>query len=58
LEKNNYSQSKIGDFMTLIISSLYDGYADGTMVGQITKHRSSDKIFLVNGEFKNVKVLL
>ena len=56
---NGYQSTQIGDFGTVRISKIHDGYADGTFVALMTKDDSSfSKLNITNGEFTNLKIVI
>jgi hypothetical protein len=52
-----YSDFEIGDFATITISKLHDGYADGTFLATFSASDGSAKLNITDGVFKNVKIV-
>jgi hypothetical protein len=52
-----YSDFEMGDFATITISKLHDGYADGTFLAAFSASDRSAKLNITDGTFKNVKIV-
>jgi len=52
-----YSDFEIGDFATITISKLHDGYADGIFPATFSASGGSPKLNITDGVFKNVKIV-
>jgi hypothetical protein len=52
-----YSDFEMGDFATITISKLHDGYADGTFLATFSASDGSAKLNITDGVFKNVKIV-
>jgi hypothetical protein len=51
------ASSEVGDYATIIISSIHDGYADGTFTARLTNTDGTlAKVDVIAGEFHNVKL--
>ena len=55
---NHYWPSSVGDFTSVTITSIHNGYADGSFTAKMTQLTNSSPIVVnVNGTFSNVKIL-
>lgn len=52
-----YYANTAGDFATITISKIHDGYADGTFTAKMTLSGTTTKLNISNGIFKNVKIM-
>ena len=58
VNNESYASSEIGDFASVTISSIHDGYADGSFTAKFTNANGSlTKINITDGEFHNVKIV-